>query len=79
MLGVELNQAMASLLRQLGAVRAEVTRDGVASWWKDREAALKARSKFADMGLLHGEVWQERNGAYACFAKMPDLTNPKLN
>ena len=62
---------MASLLCQLGAVRAQVQEDGVASWWKSRAEAEKAKVKFSDMGLRHAEVFEEKNGLWAVMAMSP--------
>lgn len=69
---MQLENILASLFLRLGAVRCEVTRQGVATWWRSSGEAHKAKAKLSDMGLLHAEVFSERTtGLWACLAKTP--------
>lgn len=77
---MQLEETIQKVFHTLGAVRAEVTRQGVATHWLTMAEAEKAAGKLRDMGLLHVETIRDNN-CFAVFGKfpLPDRTRPRFN
>lgn len=67
---MQIEHAIQSKLLRLGAVKAEVTRAGIATHWITEREADIAVGKLRDMGLVIVEKFRD-NGLFAVFGKYP--------
>jgi len=67
---MQIQQKLSRLLKDVGAIRAEVTAEGVATHWITEREADNAVGRFMEMGLLFVEKTRD-NDYFAVFAKFP--------